>query len=190
MEPLWSHVVATGGKRWQMPWAETGREQAETVAVGCDQLPSGRMVRKGSGVRVPQRASTKRLQIRSFCRWRRSPRRPGIGSAQLWRNTARRPKAVAGAGDERVEPVEALAAQRLDDVGVGLPVQRQVVPEALGRLGWREAGVMADRGVRVAQRVEDGVLGPADGIDARAQDAAVPQPLGVGAEVADDRLAL
>src|SRR6266540_1309446 len=41
MEPLWSPVVATGGKRWQVRWAETGREQAETVAVGCDQLPSG-----------------------------------------------------------------------------------------------------------------------------------------------------
>jgi hypothetical protein len=35
MEP----VVATGGKRWQMPRARTGRKQAKTVAGGCDRLP-------------------------------------------------------------------------------------------------------------------------------------------------------
>jgi hypothetical protein len=33
-------VVATGGK-WQMPWAEIEGEQAEIVAVRCDQLPRG-----------------------------------------------------------------------------------------------------------------------------------------------------
>jgi hypothetical protein len=39
MEPLWSPVVATGGKPWQMPQARTGQKQAKAVAVGCDQLP-------------------------------------------------------------------------------------------------------------------------------------------------------
>src|SRR5918994_2871724 len=36
MEPLWSPVVATGGKRWQMPRAQTGRKPAKSLAVGCD----------------------------------------------------------------------------------------------------------------------------------------------------------
>src|ERR671937_530758 len=38
MEPLWSPVVATGGKRWQIELARTAPEQAKTVAVGCEQL--------------------------------------------------------------------------------------------------------------------------------------------------------
>src|SRR6266540_987241 len=59
MEPLWSPVVATGGKRWQMPWAETGREQAETVAVGCDQLPSGPHGKEGVNGSSPSEGSAK-----------------------------------------------------------------------------------------------------------------------------------
>ena len=41
MEPLWSPVVATGGKRWQMLRARVGRKQAKIVAVDCDPLPFG-----------------------------------------------------------------------------------------------------------------------------------------------------
>jgi hypothetical protein len=41
MEPLWSPVVATGGNRSQIGTARNPRKQAETVAVGCDQLPKG-----------------------------------------------------------------------------------------------------------------------------------------------------
>jgi rhodanese-related sulfurtransferase len=39
MEPLWSPVVATGGSRSQVARGENRRNQAKTVAVGCDQLP-------------------------------------------------------------------------------------------------------------------------------------------------------
>jgi hypothetical protein len=41
MEPLWSPVVATGGNRSQIAQAQKRREQAKTVAVGCDQLLRG-----------------------------------------------------------------------------------------------------------------------------------------------------
>src|SRR6266566_2448803 len=52
MEPLWSPVVATGRNRSQIARAEKPGKQAKTVAVGCDRLPIGRMVRRGSPVRV------------------------------------------------------------------------------------------------------------------------------------------
>ncbi len=39
MERLWSLAVATSGNRWQMPDPENPRQQAKTVATGCDQLP-------------------------------------------------------------------------------------------------------------------------------------------------------
>ena len=39
MEPLWTPVVATGGKPWQITWPPKWRNQAKTVAVSCDQLP-------------------------------------------------------------------------------------------------------------------------------------------------------
>src|SRR5262249_22193959 len=57
MEPLWSPVVATGGKRSQIAQAQNGRNQAKTVALGCR---NERMVRRGSTVRVRQRALQKR----------------------------------------------------------------------------------------------------------------------------------
>jgi hypothetical protein len=56
MERLWSLAVATSGNRWQMDGPRKRGNQAKTVAVGCDQLPKG-MVRRGSTVRVRQRAS-------------------------------------------------------------------------------------------------------------------------------------
>jgi hypothetical protein len=56
MEHLWSRAVATGGNRSQMGLPRKRLEQAKTVAMGCDQLP-GPMVRRGSAVRVRQRAS-------------------------------------------------------------------------------------------------------------------------------------
>ena len=39
MEPLWSPAVATRGNRWQMERPQKRLRQAQTVAVGCDQLP-------------------------------------------------------------------------------------------------------------------------------------------------------
>lgn len=41
MEPLWSPVLATGGKRWQIAQPQKWRNHAKTVAAGCDLLPSG-----------------------------------------------------------------------------------------------------------------------------------------------------
>src|SRR5919198_5725747 len=41
MEPLWSPVVANGGNHLQIGRARNWRKQAETVAVGCNQLPPG-----------------------------------------------------------------------------------------------------------------------------------------------------
>jgi hypothetical protein len=60
MEPLWSPVVATGGDRSQIAQAQTPPKQAKPlpwVATGCRKQ---RMVRRGSTVRVRQRALQKR----------------------------------------------------------------------------------------------------------------------------------
>src|SRR6266699_6486138 len=40
MEPLWSPVVATSGKRWQMPGPRKPQKQAKSVAIGCRRLRS------------------------------------------------------------------------------------------------------------------------------------------------------
>ncbi len=45
MEPLWSPVAATSGKRWQMARSLKRRKQAKTVATGCHRLPEKFMVR-------------------------------------------------------------------------------------------------------------------------------------------------
>jgi hypothetical protein len=59
MEPLWSPVVATGGNRSQIAAARKARNQAQTVAVGCDHLPQRAHGKEGSTVRVRQRALQK-----------------------------------------------------------------------------------------------------------------------------------
>src|SRR5437588_7109820 len=62
MEPLWSHVVATGGKRRQIAEGRKRQEQAKSVATGCHQLPATFHGRRGSTVRVRQRGLRKRLE--------------------------------------------------------------------------------------------------------------------------------
>jgi hypothetical protein len=68
MEPSgrnWSQSVANGTSAKRLG-------QAQTVAVGCDRLPErGSMVRRGSTVRVRQRAYLKVLQIGTCCCLRR-----------------------------------------------------------------------------------------------------------------------
>jgi len=66
MEPLWSPVVANGGNRRQIEESRKPQKQAKTVAEGYDPLPEKFMVRRGSTVRVRQRAlsSRKYLKIR------------------------------------------------------------------------------------------------------------------------------
>src|SRR5438046_1854943 len=58
MEPLWSPVVATGGNQQQIGQPSKPQKQAKSVATSC---PTGclrrSMVRRGSTVRVRQRAS-------------------------------------------------------------------------------------------------------------------------------------
>ena len=53
MEPLWSPVVATGGKRRQMARRQKPREQAKTVAVDCHRLPAKFHGRQGVCRRLP-----------------------------------------------------------------------------------------------------------------------------------------
>ena len=72
MEPLWSPVVATGGKQWQMLRARVGRKQAETVAVGCNQLRPGL---NGKGRVDPTSLLLKRGSI-SLLREGAKPREP------------------------------------------------------------------------------------------------------------------
>jgi hypothetical protein len=56
----------SGRNRWQMARRRKRLKQAKTVAVGCDQLPEGSNVRRGSTVRVRQRASAYLLLIVLF----------------------------------------------------------------------------------------------------------------------------
>jgi hypothetical protein len=97
MEHLWSRAGATGGKRWQMGWPRERLEQAQTVATGCDQLRPGWMVRRGSTVRVRQRASGFRLLSQRVCCLgrRRSPtsastQRPPVSTVAVARRSVRR----------------------------------------------------------------------------------------------------
>jgi hypothetical protein len=57
MEPR----VATGGNPLQIAHARESRNQAKTLAVGCDQLPRRAHGKEGSTVRVRQRACIKCL---------------------------------------------------------------------------------------------------------------------------------
>jgi hypothetical protein len=62
-------VVATGGNQQQIASGPEAQEQAKTVAAGCDQLPETFMVRRGSTVRVRQRAFVEKRspEIGDFC---------------------------------------------------------------------------------------------------------------------------
>ena len=59
MEPLWSPVVATGGKRWQISSARKPQEQAKTAAVLCDQLPEPFHGKEGVDGSSPSEGSAK-----------------------------------------------------------------------------------------------------------------------------------
>ena len=97
MEPLWSPVVATGGDRSQIAQAQTPSKQAKPlpwVATGCRKQ---RMVRRGSTVRVRQRASRKCLQIGySACPDGKRMSRAGTRGVVLM--FARRPRSHADFG--------------------------------------------------------------------------------------------
>jgi hypothetical protein len=58
MEPLWSPAVATGGNRRQIDRAQKPRKLAKSVGVGCDRLPIGAMVRRGSVVELARCRTT------------------------------------------------------------------------------------------------------------------------------------
>src|SRR2546430_9668089 len=62
MEPLWSPVVATGGRRSQIEQARGPPKQAKTVAVGCDQLPFGAHGKEGVDGSSPSEGSAKAPQ--------------------------------------------------------------------------------------------------------------------------------
>jgi hypothetical protein len=65
MERLWSPAGATSGKHRQISRPAKPRDQAKSVAVGCDWLPRASNGKEGSTVRVRQRALQK-------------PRKPGF----------------------------------------------------------------------------------------------------------------
>src|SRR5262245_24558020 len=81
MEPLWSPVVATGGKRSQIGWPQKPQKQAKTVAVGCDRLPNGAHGKEGGrrfeSVRgLHEDAANRHLRQRGRClRWRQRSHR-------------------------------------------------------------------------------------------------------------------
>jgi hypothetical protein len=71
MERLWSLAVATSGSRWQMQEARKPLKQAETVAVGCDQLPIGAHGKEGVDGSSPSEGLHKNPANGSFCCLRR-----------------------------------------------------------------------------------------------------------------------
>jgi hypothetical protein len=69
MERLWSLAVATSGNRWQMGPGQNPQNHAETVAVGCDQLPTGSHGKEGVDGSSPSEGSAKAAQTAGFfCR--------------------------------------------------------------------------------------------------------------------------
>src|SRR5438105_2234822 len=76
MEHLWSQADASGGNRWQMRRARKRLKQAETVAVGCDQLPRGPDGKEGVDGSSPLEGS------------RRSPGNPGFFRRRGFANRA------------------------------------------------------------------------------------------------------
>jgi hypothetical protein len=67
MERLGSRAVATSGNRWQMGRWRKGRNQAQTVAIGCDRLPPGPHGKEGVDLRpVPTAARVFGLIARSL----------------------------------------------------------------------------------------------------------------------------
>jgi hypothetical protein len=126
MEP----VVATSGNRWQMPRRQKPRKQAKTIAMNCHRLRATFMVRRGSTVRVRQRASAKALHVPGFRflsslhlfqyarRWNRRRRTDGFASS------ARRVRpaggsAVAAAGRSCLSGCACPGAAAAEATGVG-----------------------------------------------------------------------
>jgi hypothetical protein len=63
MERLWSLAVATSGNRWQIGRPRKRRNQAKTVATGCDQLPWDLDGREGVDGSSPSEGFEKALQM-------------------------------------------------------------------------------------------------------------------------------
>ncbi len=66
MEQFWSRAVATSGNRWQMGTPRKRRNQAKTVAVGCDQLPIGAHGKEGVDGSSPSEGSAEAPHVRRF----------------------------------------------------------------------------------------------------------------------------
>jgi hypothetical protein len=66
MEPLWIPAVATGGNRSQMARAQKPRNEAKTVAVGCDPLPREVHGKEGVDGSSPSEGSAKAPQTGAF----------------------------------------------------------------------------------------------------------------------------
>jgi hypothetical protein len=66
MERLWSLAVATSGNRWQMGTPRKRLKQAETVAIGCDQLPQGPDGKEGVDGSSPSEGFTVQPAISAF----------------------------------------------------------------------------------------------------------------------------
>ena len=60
MERLWSLAGATSGNRWQIGRPRKRRNQAKTVAIGCDQLPWDLDGKEGVDGSSPSEGSSKR----------------------------------------------------------------------------------------------------------------------------------
>jgi hypothetical protein len=66
MEPLWSPVVATGGRQSQIRRPQEPQKHAKTVAVGCHRLPEKFHGKEGVDGSSPSEGFEKPLQIGGF----------------------------------------------------------------------------------------------------------------------------
>jgi hypothetical protein len=73
MEPLWSPVVATGGKLPQIAERRKRQEQAKSVAMGCHQLPETFHGKEGVSGSSPEEGSSQGAGNGAFSVARRPP---------------------------------------------------------------------------------------------------------------------
>jgi hypothetical protein len=139
MEPLWSLVVATGGNRWLIGPPRQRLKLAKTVAVGCDRLPEAFHGKRGSTVRVRQRALVRGKSPESgdFCcltQHHRAPphyRREGYPAAARLQSPLQI-DLLPGTSEHLPE------REGLEDAGLGGRVENGLTERRSERLLWRQ----------------------------------------------------
>jgi hypothetical protein len=126
MEPLWSPVVATGGNQRQTAERGSGGNKPKPLPLAATACLRRSMVRRGSTVRVRQRALAKALQAQAFalllrCTWSNVLKYgTGFGTARRKRGSILLPIEASTSlapGAVRFETVPSVSSQRVAKQG-------------------------------------------------------------------------